>query len=73
VETERAVTLDSRENHKSSYKEMVTMVYEVRMTVWSTVEAKSKQEAKDKALESLYGNPLIDEVWVTGNVSEKED
>jgi hypothetical protein len=54
---------------------MVTMVYEVKMTVCCTVEAKSKQEAKDKALgtlESLFENPLIDEVWVTQAKPVKE-
>lgn len=39
--------------------------YEVRMTVYATVAAGDKQEAKDKVMEALHGNPLINEVWVT--------
>lgn len=61
-----SVALLRSETHNRDREGKVMNRYEVRMTVYSVVEAGSKQEAKDTAMDSLRANPLIEEVWVTG-------
>jgi transcriptional regulator with XRE-family HTH domain len=58
---------------KTEYREGKAMNrYEVRMTVYSTVEAGSSQEAKDKAMELLRANPVVDELWVTQTTKDTQ-
>ncbi len=63
------VALLRSETHNSDREGKAMSRYEVRMTVYSFVEAGSKQEAKDRVVDSLHkdlhGNPLIAEAWVT--------